>query len=518
MKKFLFLFCLFSLFFTIIPTKTIAENVDVVLDKNDASSSFVIKDSTKQKLMSINTDSRSIGLHCSTEGSNSLALGGAYTTATKLLSVALGSYISAEANHAFVIGVGSNAANRLTNTIPDSLMIGFGNTTPILFVSGDATNGTVGIGTSNPQAKLDVSGNVNFLGSVSCSLDKSSDVFKISDSRDDKIFKITSTTLEIFSLTSTAKIGIGTSTPGSTLQIKGNTAIGYSTSTSAPANGLAVYGNVGIGTNSPSTNLAVQGSAIIGNPDSYYTNVTASHGIILGGGGVYQGQRTTLTNDKPYSLMVGFLSSVPTLFVSSSEGGNTIGKVGIGTSNPQATLDVNGKINANNIDTTVIDTNTINAIYIELSSGSSIGDNIVANSSLRAKSLSGHGTFAVEADNNGTLIYPSSDKRLKKNIKTISEKMDVLKSLDKLRGIYFNWDTSKEKVKDMGNQKQIGMIAQEVEPVLPEVVGTGSDGYKSIDYAKLTSFLVEVNKAQQKEIEELKSRLQKLEEKMGTTK
>ena len=140
MKKFLFLFCLFSLFFTIIPTKTIAENVDVVLDKNDASSSFVIKDSTKQKLMSINTDSRSIGLHCSTEGSNSLALGGAYTTATKLLSVALGSYISAEANHAFVIGVGSNAANRLTNTIPDSLMIGFGNTTPILFVSGDVRN------------------------------------------------------------------------------------------------------------------------------------------------------------------------------------------------------------------------------------------------------------------------------------------------------------------------------------------------------------------------------------------
>jgi hypothetical protein len=57
------------------------------------------------------------------------------------------------------------------------------------------------------------------------------------------------------------RLGIGTTTPGSTLQVSGGAAIGYSTSTAAPSNGLLVNGVVGIGTTNPGTSyqLAVKG-------------------------------------------------------------------------------------------------------------------------------------------------------------------------------------------------------------------------------------------------------------------
>ncbi|MFI5168157.1 MAG: tail fiber domain-containing protein, partial [Thermoanaerobaculales bacterium] len=58
-----------------------------------------------------------------------------------------------------------------------------------------------------------------------------------------------------------------------------------------------------------------------------------------------------------------------------------------------------------------------------------------------------------------------------------------------------------------GTNREIGFIAQEVEAVLPEVVHVEADGYRSMDYAKLTALLVEVAKAQQTEIEALKMAL-----------
>jgi hypothetical protein len=127
-------------------------------------------------------------------------------------------------------------------------------------------------------------------------------------------------------------------------------------------------------------------------------------------------------------------------------------------------------------------------------------------------------TFRVYVDSTGMLYSPDSDIRLKKNIVSISDQMNVLESLKKLRGVYFNWNTSVEKVKDLGDKRQVGMIAQEVEPVIPEVVGKDNDGYKSVSYSELTAFLIEVCNEKQKEIDEqkkvndgLKYRLDKLE-------
>lgn len=69
----------------------------------------------------------------------------------------------------------------------------------------------------------------------------------------------------------------------------------------------------------------------------------------------------------------------------------------------------------------------------------------------------------------------------------------------------------------------IGLIAQEVKAVLPQVVSRGSDGYLSVDYGRLTPVLVEAIKEQQSQVEalecenaKLKSRLERLETMMAS--
>jgi len=95
-----------------------------------------------------------------------------------------------------------------------------------------------------------------------------------------------------------------------------------------------------------------------------------------------------------------------------------------------------------------------------------------------------------------TAFYYSSDERLKENIIQINNAVEIIENLE---GVSFNW---KE-----GGEKSIGLIAQNVEKVLPELVLTDNDGYKSIQYANLVAVLIEAVKEQQKEIDELKNQL-----------
>jgi hypothetical protein len=80
-------------------------------------------------------------------------------------------------------------------------------------------------------------------------------------------------------------------------------------------------------------------------------------------------------------------------------------------------------------------------------------------------------------------INSSSDKRLKKNIKTVTSALDTVNAL---RGVTFEW---KE-----GNGKAIGLIAQEVQEVLPEIVSTDDNGYLGIRYTNVVGVLVEAIK------------------------
>jgi hypothetical protein len=92
----------------------------------------------------------------------------------------------------------------------------------------------------------------------------------------------------------------------------------------------------------------------------------------------------------------------------------------------------------------------------------------------------------------------TSDIRFKENVVSVS---DALGKVNKLRGVNFNW-------KDSGKYS-MGLIAQEVEEVLPEVVSTATDGHKSVSYQSMIGVLIEAIKDQQKQIDELKKLIDK---------
>ena len=111
----------------------------------------------------------------------------------------------------------------------------------------------------------------------------------------------------------------------------------------------------------------------------------------------------------------------------------------------------------------------------------------------------GTGSPSYKLDVDGTIratgdVIAYSDVRVKENIKTID---NSLEKVSKLRGVEFN------KIGD--NEKSIGVIAQEIEKVIPEVVREDDKGMKSVAYGNISGLLIEAIKELKAEIEELKS-------------
>ena len=93
-------------------------------------------------------------------------------------------------------------------------------------------------------------------------------------------------------------------------------------------------------------------------------------------------------------------------------------------------------------------------------------------------------------------VIAFSDISLKENIKTID---NSLEKVNKLRGVEFN--------KVGSDKKSIGVIAQEIEKILPEVVKENDKGIKSVAYGNITGILIEAIKELKQEIETLKTQI-----------
>jgi len=102
------------------------------------------------------------------------------------------------------------------------------------------------------------------------------------------------------------------------------------------------------------------------------------------------------------------------------------------------------------------------------------------------------------------IAYYASDRSLKDNVTPIA---DPLEKLESINGYEFDWNDNQ----GVYEGHDIGVIAQEIEEVMPELVTTRESGVKAVKYEKLTAFLISVVKEQQTQIKDLKVRVENLE-------
>lgn len=108
------------------------------------------------------------------------------------------------------------------------------------------------------------------------------------------------------------------------------------------------------------------------------------------------------------------------------------------------------------------------------------------------------------AGNNTGVWSNLSDQRLKKDIEPIR---GALETVEQLQGVSFRWNDVK---KDAEFGRVRGLIAQDVEKVIPEWIKTDPDGYKRLEPIGVDALLIQAIKEQQKQIEDLKKEVANL--------
>ena len=275
--------------------------------------------------------------------------------------------------------------------------------------------------------------------------------------------------------------------------------------------GAAIMGNLGVGITSPSYKLQVSGDAsatrlCIGSDcrsvwptggGGTITGITAGTG--LSGGGTTG--NVTLNNTGVTSIIAG-----SNISISGSTGAVTISASGGGGQAP-LTGSCYGQV--------IVAINSSGGVTCEpddTGSGTPNFDQVLAQGNSTARTFqaggatftgaitAGGATFTGDVDASNKKVtagafYYNSDKNLKSNIFPLS---DSLNKVLKLNGVSFNWNSS--------GKPDIGIIAQDVEKVYPELVHTDEKtGLKSVEYGNLVGPLIEAIKSQQNEIDVLKA-------------
>ena len=377
----------------------------------------------------------------------------------------------------------------------------------------------VGIGTTNPSVKFEVVGNTNIIGNF----EASSYTLNGNPLVDASIefFTFATNNVDIFRLD--GNIGIGTSVISQKLTVLGNVSAGQfiSTVTSGTAPFVVLSDTQVTNLNASFIRGKVPPTGdIIGTTDTQtLTNKTLTSPIINGGsfsssGITFNGSTSGSTILQASAVASGVLilpAATDTLIGRTTTdtltnktiaaGSNTI--TGLTNTNLSGTAGITNANLANSTISGVSLGGSLNALsfggYL-ISAGSyngsaartvSVGGtSINTGNTLVARDISGDFTAGTIT---ATDFNSTSDLNLKEKIKTIENSLDTL---TQLRGVSFDW-------KETG-KGSYGVIAQELEAVLPELVKQGE--VKSVNYNGLIGVLIEAVKELKKEIEELKSK------------
>jgi hypothetical protein len=192
------------------------------------------------------------------------------------------------------------------------------------------------------------------------------------------------------------------------------------------------------------------------------------------------------------------------------------GNVGIGNSNPEEKLVVEGNIRGGRNKAICVNRGMLTFSHVTTDRNHTIynnGDNVdeegawdgmkfnvFHGASFRTgNATAGEQKEVMKINGNGVTcinLTQTSDGRLKKAIQPIQNVLDKIVSL---KGVTYQWKDPK-----MGENTEVGLIAQDVEDIFPEVVANDKEGNKSIAYGKMVAPLIEAIKEQQQQIEALR--------------
>lgn len=341
------------------------------------------------------------------------------------------------------------------------------------------STGNVGIGTTTPLTKLSVAGTTGDLFTLNANTHAANDTAGLYFSTDDGVAaKIQMVVQGSGNNTNDRELAFFTTTDRVTL---------------TEALRITHGGNIGIGTSSPATKLHVNGGTLF---DSNSTGLTSGYRnefgnpLVGGTGGLRVNKNTATNGDKIFSAYhpnSGGEFSVSALSGSAVEFGFTGGE--IISSGPIYSSD--GSFGDTEKNDYIKFTNSDDSIRIFSNASERVtvltGGNVGIGDTSPDFKLDVYGTICQDTDSNDTCDGTvTSDARLKENVATIENALDIAKAL---RGVRFDWRQDLYPSNQFGTSTQIGFVAQEVETVAPEVVNRDGDGFLWIDYQKITAVL-----------------------------
>jgi hypothetical protein len=437
-------------------------------------------------------NSTSIGQYSNAKGNNSYAIGqAAYAQSISGYAIGMEATVSVNGTYGYAIGHNANSTaissyalgeNSLASG-EESYAIGRG---AIASGIGSFAFGSAGLDSlGNPTEYVQATGNHSMaIGQGAKATEEGSIVIGVSNLASDRY-----------------SIAMGYKTTSSGYA---SLATGSRTTASGDYSTALGYYNVASGHHSTAMGFLTSASAYYSTSMGYFSSASGSWSTAMGyyteasgGYSVAMGCYTDATNY--YSTAMGFFSTASGQ-ASTALGRNVIApssnEVAVGMYNTSYTP-------ANNTTDRIFvvgngtSTSSRSDALIILKDGTSIFKGIIRPSTNGTYSLgSSSYRWTTIYATNGTIN--TSDARYKTNIETIEDPLDKIMGIN---GVRYNWNSDEYPEMNFDDQTHLGVLAQEVEKVLPELVFTDENGYKSVSYEKLTPVLIEAVKEQQEEIE-----------------
>ena len=285
-----------------------------------------------------------------------------------------------------------------------------------------------------------------------------------------------------------------------------NTGNGLNLDGGVVANGDSSFGTSSLAVTSVTGSLRVSGSlTTIGE-----STATSFNGTINANNNVVSSSAQTIAN-LPTGTVSGS-SQITYASISSIPGG-----IVSGSSQIDATATTNWSTGIK----TRLDANTVISGSSQVTLSSTTGYGTVINQNLLTTSNVQHASLGIGMAASGTagridasgdvVAYSTSDKNFKENITPIENPIEKIRMIS---GNTYDWKADMKEFHGFeGND--VGVIAQEIEAVLPQLVTTRETGYKAVKYDKLVALLIEGIKAQQNQIDNLTIEIEKLKESKG---